>query len=208
LLRPAVPSDNVDLAQGLAAIRARVAYSGPALATVQMKAAVQREARHGLAPAARGVAQRVTATGSARGRSKPARERPLMAALDNDVLVRLIVGDDLRQARAAEALVASEPCTVAPSVLMECEWVLRAGNGMDAKLIAASMRDFLVLRNIDASDPALTQQVLQAYEAGLDFADALHSAQRREGEGFATFDKLLAKRARKAGVKAVTLLKA
>lgn len=43
-----------------------------------------------------------------------------MAALDTNVVVRLIVGDDTRQARLAEKLVASEPCTIAPSVLMEC----------------------------------------------------------------------------------------
>ena len=48
-----------------------------------------------------------------------------MAALDTKVVVRLMVGDDAAQARAAEKLVAAEPCTVAPSVLMECEWVLR-----------------------------------------------------------------------------------
>jgi predicted nucleic acid-binding protein len=54
----------------------------------------------------------------------------------------------------------------------------------------------------------LTQRALQGYEMGLDFADALHAAQRREGERFATFDKQLAQRASKAGVLAVTLLKA
>ena len=131
-----------------------------------------------------------------------------MAALDTNVVVRLIVGDDPRQADAAQALVESEPCTIAPSVLMECEWVLRAAYRLDAPLILESMRDLLALRNIDASDPVLTQQALQGYEAGLDFADALHTAQRREGESFATFDKLLAKRAPQAGVKAVLLLKA
>lgn len=130
-----------------------------------------------------------------------------MAALDTHVVVRLIVGDDPKQARAAEALVASEPCTVAPSVLMECEWVLRARYVLDARLIAASMRDLLALHNIDALDPVLTQRALQGYEAGLDFADARHAAQRREGENFATFDRQLARRAPKAGVRSVLLLK-
>lgn len=129
-----------------------------------------------------------------------------MAALDTNVVVRLIVGDDAKQARAAQVHVASEPCTVAPSVLMECEWVLRAAYGMDAPLIAISMRELLALRNIDALEPALTERAFHGYEAGLDFADALHAAQCREGERFATFDKLLAKRAPKAGLKTVLLL--
>jgi len=130
-----------------------------------------------------------------------------MAALDTNVVVRLIVGDDPKQARAAERLVAAESCTVAPSVLMECEWVLRGSYRLDAALIAASFRDLLALQNIDALDPVLTQQALQGYEAGLDFADALHAAQRRDEERFITFDRQLARRAPKAGVLAVSLLK-
>lgn len=131
-----------------------------------------------------------------------------MAALDTNVVLRLIVGDDIKQARAAERQVAAEICTVAPSVLMECEWVLRAGYGLDTALIAASFRDLLALQNIDALEPVLTQQALHGYEAGLDFADALHAAQRRDGERFVTFDRQLARRAPKAGVLAVSLLRA
>ncbi len=131
-----------------------------------------------------------------------------MAALDTNVVVRLIVGDDAKQARLAEKLLASEPCTIAPSVLMECEWVLRGSYKLGADVIAASFRDLLDLQNVDALEPMLTQRALQGYEMGLDFADALHAAQRRDGERFATFDKQLAHRAPKAGVLAVTLLKA
>ncbi len=123
-----------------------------------------------------------------------------MAALDTNVVLRLIVADDVKQARAAEKLVASQPCTVAPSVLMECEWVLRGGYRLDSALIAASFRDLLALQHIDAFEPVLTQQVLQAYEAGLDFADALHALQRREGDRFATFDRGFARRAPRAGM--------
>lgn len=130
-----------------------------------------------------------------------------MAALDTNVVLRLIVGDDANQARAAEKLVAAEACTIAPSVLMECEWVLRAAYGLEPALIAASFRDLLALLHIDALDPALTQQALRGFEAGLDFADALHAAQRRDGQRFATFDRLLARRAPKAGVLAVELLR-
>lgn len=129
-----------------------------------------------------------------------------MAALDTNVVVRLIVGDHAAQARAAEALVASEPCTVAPSVLMECEWVLRACYTLDAKLIGQSFRDLLALQNIDPLEPLLTQKALDGYQAGLDFADALHAAQRREGASFATFDKPLVRRAPKAGLNGVVLV--
>jgi predicted nucleic-acid-binding protein len=131
-----------------------------------------------------------------------------MAALDTNVVVRLLVADDIRQARAAENLVASESCTIAASVLMECEWVLRGCYKLEPVVIATCFRDLLALEHIDPLDPVLVQRALQGYEAGLDFADALHAAQRREGERFATFDKQLARRAPKAGVTAVSLLKA
>jgi len=44
LLRPAAPKAKVDLASGLAAIRRRVAYPGPALSLADMDAAVLHEA--------------------------------------------------------------------------------------------------------------------------------------------------------------------
>lgn len=130
-----------------------------------------------------------------------------MAALDTNVVVRLIVADDPQQALAAETLVMAELCTIATSVLMECEWVLRGCYRIPPDLIASSFRDLLALQNIDALDGALTHRVLQAYEQGLDFADALHAAQRREGERFVTFDRQLVRRAPKAGLAAVDLLK-
>ena len=130
-----------------------------------------------------------------------------MAALDTNVVVRLMVGDDAAQARAAEKLLASEPCTVAPSVLMECEWVLRGAYALDAPTIDASLRGFLSLKNISPTDPVLTQRTLDAYSAGVDFADAMHAAQCADGLRFASFDKAFAKRALKAGLRGVTLLK-
>jgi predicted nucleic acid-binding protein len=130
-----------------------------------------------------------------------------MAALDTNVVIRLMVGDEARQARAAERLVATEPCTVSMSVLMECEWVLRACYALQSPEIEASLRDLLTLENISAADSVLAQRVLDAYAKGLDFADALHAAQCPDGERFVTFDKLLARGASKAGLRGVTLLK-
>lgn len=118
-----------------------------------------------------------------------------------------MVGDGAAQALAAEKLVASEPFTVAPSVLMECEWVLRGAYALDAPTIDASLRSFLSLKNISPADSVLTQRTLDAYSAGVDFAAAMHAAQCADGERFATFDKAFAKRASKAGLRGVALLK-
>jgi predicted nucleic-acid-binding protein len=85
-----------------------------------------------------------------------------MASLDTNVVVRLIVGDDPEQAKAAEKFIASESCSIVPSVLMETEWVLRAGYGLDAITIAASLVALLELEHISAAEPAITQRVLDA----------------------------------------------
>ena len=130
-----------------------------------------------------------------------------MSSLDTNVLVRLIVGDHLGQARAAERLIAERSCRIAASVLMECEWVLRACYGLDTQRIAAAFRGMLDLENIEAAEPTLVLRTLSAYEAGVDFADTLHALQRKAGEEFATFDKTLARRATKAGLRDVLLLK-
>ena len=130
-----------------------------------------------------------------------------MAALDSNVVIRLLAGDDLRQGKAAENLVASEPCTVSLSVLMECEWVLRACYSLPAITIERSFRDFLALENIGAFEAVLAQRVLDAYAKGIDFADALHAAQCPDKERFVTFDKPFARRAGKAGLHGVGLLK-
>lgn len=126
-----------------------------------------------------------------------------MAALDTNVVVRLITGDDALQAAQAKKLLEREPCSIAPSVLMECEWVLRAAYGMEAALIAQLFRQLLALKGVTPQSPALTERVLAAYEAGIDFADALHALQTPEGESFATFDAALVKHAARAGVRGV-----
>jgi predicted nucleic-acid-binding protein len=128
-----------------------------------------------------------------------------MAALDTNVVLRLMLGDDAAQARAADAMVLSEPCTVAASVLMECEWVLRGGYRLEPAEISRLLSGLLELQNIDAQEPALAEATLKAYAAGLDFADALHALQAGD-QGFATFDKTLVRRAAKIGLRGVGLV--
>lgn len=52
LLRPAAPAPKASLAAGLAAIRRRVAYDGPAVSLAEMDAAVRQEAARRYGPAA------------------------------------------------------------------------------------------------------------------------------------------------------------
>ena len=55
----------------------------------------------------------------------------------------------------------------------------------------------LGLPNVTVEDSACVRDALQWYEAGLDFADALHVASCSKARRFATFDDKQVKRAKK-----------
>ncbi len=131
-------------------------------------------------------------------RSRPRRGGVL--AIDTNVVVRYLTGDDSRQAAIARRQVDGGPVWVARTVLLETEWVLRSAYGFPPKLVCAALRDFAGLPTVTVETPAVAAQALAWLEAGMDFADALHLAAAEEGMSFATFDRGLAARARKAGI--------
>lgn len=112
-----------------------------------------------------------------------------MIALDTNVVVRLLVNDDAAQARRARALVAAgAEVFVAPTVLMECEWVLRSAYGFAPAQIVTFLRALLGLPGMFTDKPDRVAEALAGYEQGMDFADALHLALSQPAERFYTFD--------------------
>lgn len=116
-----------------------------------------------------------------------------MIAIDTNVLVRLLVADDPAQARRARKLIERNDVVVAATVLLEAEWVLRSAYGFDRAQIEAAFRRFLGLPRVSPDSPAVVAQALDAYGAGLDFADALHLASTPDAHEFFTFDRRLAR---------------
>ena len=84
--------------------------------------------------------------------------------------------------------------------------MLRGAYAIDLPTIDACLRGFLALKNSSPAEPVLTQRTLDAHSAGVDFADAMHTAQCPDGERFVTFEKVFAKRASQAGLRGVALL--
>lgn len=119
-----------------------------------------------------------------------------MIAIDTNVLVRLLVADDPGQARRARRLVENSEVFVPASVVLEAEWVLRSAYGFGAAAISSAFRGFLGLANVTPQSPAILAQALDAYDAGLDFADALHLCSSHEATTFYTFDRRLIRGAR------------
>ena len=122
-----------------------------------------------------------------------------MRALDTNVLARFFVddADDALSAKQRPAAVAalSERSFVSVTVLLELEWVMRGFYELPTKDISSVLRGLASIEHVTLEDRDAVLVAVDAFDKGLDFADALHLARSRRASGFATFDQRLAKRA-------------
>ena len=127
-----------------------------------------------------------------------------MKSLDTNVLVRFFVddADDLQAAKQRPAAVAalSGRAFVTVTVLLELEWVMRGFYTLPRRDFARALRALSGIEHIALEDRDAVLSALEAFDAGLDFADALHLARSSRAATFCTFDKALAKRARARGL--------
>ena len=120
-----------------------------------------------------------------------------MRAIDTNVVVRFLAGDEPAQAERARSLIAAGDIFIATTVLLESEWVLRSAYGFPSARIAQALRGLAGLAGVTLEDPALAARALDWAERGLDFADALHLARAQGCSAFMSFDRKLAKAAGK-----------
>lgn len=100
-----------------------------------------------------------------------------MIAIDTNIVVRLLTGDDPEQHRRARALLAENVCFVPDTVILETGWVLESIYERERQDVARGLRRFLGLANVRAEDFERLRRALTWYaDGGLDFADALHLA--------------------------------
>jgi predicted nucleic-acid-binding protein len=123
-----------------------------------------------------------------------------MRALDTNVLARFFV-DDPDDAQAAKqrpvAIVAlAERSFVSVTVLLELEWVMRGFYELPTRDISRVLRALASIEHITLEDRDAVLVAVDAFDKGLDFADALHLARSSRASVFATFDQRLAKRAK------------
>ena len=127
-----------------------------------------------------------------------------MIAVDTNVLVRLLTGDDPGQAAAARSLFASEPIWIAKTVLLETAWVLRSLYGFEERAIRDAFTKLLGLPDVHAEDESSVAAALALAAHGIEFADAMHLGSRPPGAVFVSFDKSFVGRARRAGVSGIS----
>lgn len=124
-----------------------------------------------------------------------------MKAIDTNVLVRYLIGDEPRQAAEGRAAIETGSVFVSTTVLLESEWVLRSVYDLARKDAATALRAFSGLPSVSVESPNLLVEALDRAEEGMDFADALHLGAAAHCEAMLTFDRRFIETARDASPK-------
>jgi predicted nucleic acid-binding protein len=122
-----------------------------------------------------------------------------MLVVDTDVVVGHLTNDDRVQAERARRLIEQHDVYLPLTVLLESEWVLRSVYGFPPGEIVGALRRFSGLPRVTVESADAVATALDWAERGLDLADALHRAAARGHEGVASFDRTLARMARRVG---------
>lgn len=125
-----------------------------------------------------------------------------MLAVDTNVVIRYLAADHPDQSERARALLTSQDIWIPTTVLLEVEWVLRRAYRQSPVQIEQALRQLAGMPRVAVEDAELLARALEAFNAGMEMADALHyaSASGRDGcQGFATFDEGLIRSAGAAG---------
>src|SRR3954447_5347083 len=99
-----------------------------------------------------------------------------MLAIDTNLIVRYLVGDDPGQAARARRLIDNNDVFVCTTVLLETEWVLRSVYEFSAAQCAKALADFAGLPQVKLEDVAAAAKALDWMRKGVDLADGLHLA--------------------------------
>ena len=127
-----------------------------------------------------------------------------MIAVDTNVVVRLLTGDDVKQAAAARSLFASGTIWIGKTVLLETGWVLRSLYGFEEDEIRDAFTKLLGLKNVQVEDEASVGAALALTASGIELAGAMHVSSRPAGARFVSFDGSFVRRATRAGVTGIS----
>ncbi|HVP99355.1 MAG TPA: type II toxin-antitoxin system VapC family toxin [Roseiarcus sp.] len=124
-----------------------------------------------------------------------------MLAIDTNVVVRYVVGDGGEQFGRAVDIIENNEISIALTVVLETERVLRDAYQYSRQDILAALKKIFGLPTVMLKDQQIVWKAMTLAASGLDFADALHLAQSQGCQAFVTFDKrLIAKAASIDGV--------
>lgn len=113
-----------------------------------------------------------------------------MRAVDTNVVLRLLVGDDAEQEAAARACF-DEPVLITISVLIETGWVLRSRYGFRRAHICTLLSSLSDYRTVTVERSGVVGWALGRFGTSGDLADLLHIAAAAEASAFVTFDRAI-----------------
>lgn len=120
-----------------------------------------------------------------------------MAAIDTNVLVRLITRDDGTQFEIAQAFVHKhKPVLVTQLSVLELAWVLMSRYRMDKRKVVKVVRALLEMVELNLEQPAILEAALETWEdSKADFADCfiLETVKAATETPLGTFDANLGK---------------
>lgn len=120
-----------------------------------------------------------------------------MAAIDTNVLVRLVTRDDLPQYAKAQAFVKKhQPVLVTQLSVLELVWVLMSRYGMDKGKVGQVVETLLDMVELDVQQPAIIEAALKTWNGTkADFADCfiLETVRDASETPLGTFDATLGK---------------
>jgi predicted nucleic-acid-binding protein len=129
-----------------------------------------------------------------------------MNAADTNIVVRIFVDDDEKRAAAARSIFESGPVWIAKTVLLETAWVLRRYYKYEQSAIVEALASLPELEHVHIEDEDSVGTASSLMSHGIDIADAMHLASTPAGSRFATFDRALVRRAKRAGASSVSAL--
>jgi predicted nucleic-acid-binding protein len=120
-----------------------------------------------------------------------------MAAIDTNVLVRLVTQDDPAQYEKAAAFVGKhQPVLVTQLSVLELVWVLMSRYGLSKAKVVRVVEVLLEMAELDLEQPAVLESALETWRGSkADFADCfiLETVKSAAETPLATFDATLAK---------------
>lgn len=118
-----------------------------------------------------------------------------LIAVDTNVVLRLIVGDDELQRQSAVTLLRENRLFVSLPVYLETGWVLESRYAFSRAQTADALKSLSLLRGVIVARQELVDWALGRYESGGDLADMIHLVAAAKHGRFATFDRRLARAA-------------
>ena len=122
------------------------------------------------------------------------RDGAIVRAIDTNVLARFLFDDDPIQSPIAAAMIA-DGVHIPLTVLVETGWLLASRYHQARGATAAILHAVLDLPDAHVVQPAGVRWAIDRYAAGADLADMMHVVAASSSDGFATFDRGLAKAA-------------